>query len=112
GQSTGGIPMRHANTTNHGPTPAWAAGPAPRRARATGLGTRGLALTALAAAILPAMAQTVSVDTRETTGDFERGIELEALPDSLQLQLSSGSVTTSGRFADAIFVNGGDAHTR
>ncbi len=82
---------------------------APRRGKGAGRGRQLLALTVLASAILPAMAQTVVSDTRQTSGDFERGIHVQVGPGGAPIHVTSGSVSTSGRYADGIFVDSGDA---
>ena len=70
---------------------------------------RALVMSALAAAILPAMAQTVTVDERQTTGDFERGVYIEAWDDTTPVAVVAGRIDTAGRWADGILVRtGGD----
>ena len=69
-----------------------------------GAGGRVLVLSALAAAIVPAMAQTVRVDERETTADFDRGVHVQAWGDPAPVDVVAGRIVTSGRWADGVLV--------
>ncbi len=75
----------------------------------TGSGTaaRALAMSALATALVPAMAQTVRVDERQTTGDFERGVYIDAWDDTTPVDVVAGRIDTAGRWADGILVRTG-----
>lgn len=79
---------------------------ASRRGKTGGTGTKLLALSVLASAILPAMAQDVTSENRQTSADFDRGIQVLAGPNAIDV--TSGSIITSGRYSDGIFVDSGD----
>src|SRR5690606_14977737 len=107
----GGIPMNHiySKVWRHALGAGVVASElASRGTRAgSGGGGRVLVLSALAAAIMPAMAQTVRVDERETTDDFDRGVHVQAWGDDTPVEVVAGRIVTSGRWADGVLVQAG-----
>lgn len=76
-----------------------------RRGKPAGRGAGIVAITILAAAIAPALAQSVVVPERDTTDDFDDAVRVAEGPGQAPIRIEAGRVSTTGRFADGIFAD-------